>query len=33
MFEVRDEDDEEIKKYTFDKEIVEIIVEKEDYIC
>ena len=33
MFEVRDEDDEEIKKYTFDKENVEIIVEKEDYIC
>ena len=33
MFEVRDEDDEEIKQYTFDKEIVEIIVEKENYIC
>lgn len=28
--EVRDEEDEEVKKYTFDKNIVEVIVEKED---
>ena len=32
MFEVRDEEDDEIKKYTFDKDIVEIVVEKEDHI-
>lgn len=32
MFEVRDEDDDEIKKYTHDKDIVEILVEKENYI-
>jgi ERCC4-related helicase len=30
--EVRDEDDAEVKKYTHDKNIVEIIVEKEDAI-
>jgi ERCC4-related helicase len=30
--EVRDEDDAEVKKYTFDKNIIEIIVEKEDGI-
>ncbi len=29
-FEVRDEDDEEVKKYTHDKDIVEIIVDKEN---
>jgi ERCC4-related helicase len=32
MFEVRDDEDEEIKQYTFDKNIVEIVVEKEDHI-
>jgi hypothetical protein len=32
MFEVRDDEDEEIKQYTFDKDILEIIVEKEDHI-
>lgn len=32
MFEVRDDDDEEIKKYTHEKDIVEILVEKENYI-
>jgi ERCC4-related helicase len=32
MFEVRDEEDEEIRKYTHDKNIVEIIVEKENHI-
>ena len=32
MFEVRDEDDEEIKQYTFDKNIVEILIEKENNI-
>ena len=32
MFEVRNEDDEEIKKYTHDKNIIEVIVEKEDCI-
>jgi hypothetical protein len=32
MFEVRDDEDVEIKKYTFDKNILEIIVEKEDHI-
>jgi len=26
MFEVRDEDDDEIKKYTYDKNIVEILI-------
>jgi ERCC4-related helicase len=29
---VRDEDDDEIKKYTHDKDIVEILVEKENHI-
>lgn len=29
---MRDEDDEEVKKYTFDKDIVEIIVDKENNI-
>ena len=29
-FEVRDEEDEEVKKYTHDKDIVEIIVDKEN---
>ncbi len=32
MFEVRDEEDDEIKQYTHDKNILEIIVEKENYI-
>lgn len=32
MFEVRDEEDEEIKKYTFDKNIVEILVERDNHI-
>lgn len=32
MFEVRDEEDEEIKKYTHDKNIIEIIIEKENHI-
>lgn len=32
MFEVRDEEDAEIKQYTHDKDIVEILVEKENYI-
>jgi hypothetical protein len=32
MFEVRDDDDDEIKKYTFDKDIIEVIVEKENHI-
>ncbi len=32
MFEVLDDEDEEIKQYTFDKNIVEIVVEKEDHI-
>jgi ERCC4-related helicase len=32
MFEVRDEEDDEIKKYTHDKDIVEIVVEKENHI-
>lgn len=31
-FEVRDEEDEEVKKYTFDKNIVEVIVDKENNI-
>jgi hypothetical protein len=31
-FEVRDEDDAEVKKYTYDKDIVEILVDKEDGI-
>ena len=31
-FEVRDEEDDEIKKYTHDKNILEIIVEKENHI-
>ena len=30
MLEVRDEEDDEIKQYTHDKDIVEIIVEKEN---
>jgi hypothetical protein len=29
---VRDEEDAEVKKYTFDKNIVEILVDKEDGI-
>lgn len=29
-FEVRDEDDEEVKRYTHDKNIVEVIVDKEN---
>ena len=32
MFEVRDEEDAEIKQYTHDKNILEIIVEKENYV-
>ena len=32
MFEVRDEEDDEIKKYTHDKNITEIVVDKENYI-
>ena len=32
MFEVRDEEDDEIKKYTHDKNIMEIIIEKENHI-
>ena len=32
MFEVRDEEDDEIKQYTHDKNILEIVVEKENYI-
>ncbi len=32
MFEVRDEEDEEIKQYTHDKNIMEIIVEKENHV-
>lgn len=32
MFEVRDEEDDEIKKYTHDKNIVEVLVEKENCI-
>lgn len=32
MFEVRDEEDDEIKQYTHDKNILEIIVEKENHI-
>lgn len=32
MFEVRDEEDEEIKQHTHDKNIVEVLVEKENYI-
>ena len=30
--EVRDEDDEEVKRYTHDKNIVEVIVDKENSI-
>jgi ERCC4-related helicase len=33
MFEVRDEEDDEIRQYTHDKNIVEIVVEKENHIC
>jgi ERCC4-related helicase len=32
MFEVRDEEDDEIKQYTHDKNILEIVVEKENHI-
>jgi ERCC4-related helicase len=32
MFEVRDEQDEEIKKYTYDKNIVEVLIERENHI-
>ena len=32
MFEVRDEDDDEIKKYTYDKDIVEILIDRENHI-
>jgi ATP-dependent DNA helicase MPH1 len=32
MFEVRDEEDAEIKQYTFNKNILEILVQKEDSI-
>lgn len=32
MFEVRDEEDDEIKQYTHDKNIIEVLVEKENYI-
>jgi hypothetical protein len=28
MFEVRDEEDDEIKKYTYGKHVIEIVVEK-----
>lgn len=31
-FEVRDEADDEVKKYTYDKNLIEIIVDKEDGI-
>ena len=31
-FEVRDEEDDEIKLYTHDKNITEVVVEKEDCI-
>ena len=31
-FEVRDEEDEEVKKYTHDKNIVEVFVEKENNV-
>ena len=32
MFEVRDDEDSEIKKYTFDKNICEVIIPKVDNI-
>ena len=32
MFEVRDEDDAEIKQYTYNKNIIEIIIEKQNNI-
>ena len=32
MFEVRDEDDLEIKKYTHDKDIVEILIPRANHI-
>jgi len=32
MFEVRDEEDEDIKKYTHGKNIIEIVVEKQESI-
>ena len=31
-FEVRDEDDDEVRKFTFNKNIIEILVDKEDGI-
>lgn len=31
-FEVRDENDEEVKRYTYDKNIVEVLVERENSI-
>ena len=31
-FEVRDEEDQEVKQYTYDKNIVEVIVDKENNI-
>ena len=31
-FEVRDENDEEVKRYTYDKNIVEVLVERENTI-
>jgi ERCC4-related helicase len=32
MFEVRDEEDLEIKQYTHNKDIVEMLIQKEDHI-
>lgn len=32
MFEVRDEGDDEVSKYTFDKNVIEIVVEKQENI-
>ena len=32
MFEVRDDDDEEIKQFTHEKDIIEVIVQKENHI-
>jgi ERCC4-related helicase len=32
MFEVRDEEDAEIKQYTYDKNIVEILIDRENHI-
>ncbi len=31
-FEVRDENDDEVKRYTYDKNIVEVLVERENSI-